>query len=206
MSLMTINDLRNALDDAWNSDRDHVERLTLAAAVVATALRQAGMTATLVGGGAVEFHAPGAYTTTDIDFVVEGRTRDAIDQVLTSLGMRRQGRHWVRDDLFIEVPGSYLSEPADEFHFGPLTLRVIRKEYVLADRVVGFRHWKYWGYGQQAVDMIAAFGTEVDEAALRAYLKKEGAEHAYDLLRALADSGEAVTAEALDTLWHRHYR
>lgn len=155
---MTTNDLRKALHEVWGSDRDHVERLTLAAAVIATAPGQAGMKATLVGGGAVEFYAPGSYTTTDSDFVVEGRTRDEIDKVLTSLGMQRQGRHWTLADLFVEVPGNYLGEVADEFSFGPLTLHVIRKEYVLADRIVGFRHWKYWAYGQQAADMIGAFG------------------------------------------------
>ena len=163
------------------------------------------MTATLVGGGAVEFYAPNAYTTTDIDLVVEGRTRDAIDGVFTTLGMRRQGRHWVRGDLFVEVPGDYLSEPADEFGFGPLTLRVIRKEYVLGDRIVGFRHWKYWGYGQQAIDLITAFGNELDEDVLRGYLRKEGSEDAFDLLRDVAASEGTLTERALDALWHQHY-
>lgn len=200
-----FDELRQALDDAWASDRTHVERITLVAAVLTTALQEAGMTATLVGGGAVEFYAPNAYTTTDIDLVVEGRTRDAIDGVFTTLGMRRQGRHWVRGDLFVEVPGDYLSEPADEFGFGPLTLRVIRKEYVLGDRIVGFRHWKYWGYGQQAIDLITAFGNELDEDVLRGYLRKEGSEDAFDLLRDVAASEGTLTERALDALWHQHY-
>jgi hypothetical protein len=203
---MSYEDLQQALDDAWSANREHVERITLAAAVLATALHRAGMTATLVGGGAVEFHAPGAYTTSDIDLVVEGRPREAVDEVLTALGMDRQGRHWVRGDLFVEVPGNRLTEPADEFQIGPLTLRVIRKEYVLGDRIVGFRHWKYWGYGQQAIDLIAAFGADLNEQVLREYLRKEGAEHAYDLLRAFGASGDPVTQGALDALWHGHYR
>lgn len=203
---MTTDELRTALERAWSGDRPHVERLALAAAILQTALRDAGMEATLVGGGAVEFHVSGSYVTGDIDFVVERRTREAMDEVFTSLGLAKQGRHWVRDDLFVEVPNNHLGEPADEFQIGPYILRVIRKEYVLADRIVGFRHWKYWGYGLEAMDMIRAFGSELDEPPLREYLRKEGSEDAFDHLRELADSGAPVDARAVEALWHRHYR
>jgi len=198
--------MTRALDQAWRSDREHVERITLAAAVIATVLERAGMTATLVGGGAIEFYAPGAYTTSDLDFVVEGGSREAIGAVLTSLGMQSRGRHWVRDDLFVEVPGSYMREPADTFEIGPLKLRVIRKEYVLGDRIIGYRWWRYTGYGLQAIDMLAAFGDNLDDSALRAHLRGEGAEDTYDVLLGFMASGAPVTAEALDALWHERYR
>src|SRR5262249_10360871 len=122
---MTTEELRHALEKAWESERPHVERLTLATAGLQTALREAGMEATLVGGGAVEFHTPDAYITHDIDLVVERRTREAIDEVFSALGLARRGRHWVRGDLFVEEPGNHLSEPADEFPVGPYTLRVV---------------------------------------------------------------------------------
>jgi hypothetical protein len=203
---MTDSELAQALHDAWHSDREHVERIVLAAAVIATALERAGMRATLVGGAAIEFHAPSAYATTDLDFVVEGRNRAAVNDVLTALGMRQQGRHWVRGDLFVEVPSSYLSEESDTFQIGPFALRVIRKEYVLGDRIIGFRWWRYAGYALQALDMIDAFTSELDEAALRAHLRKEGAEDTYDLLRRVSVSGARPTLEDLDTLWQREYR
>jgi hypothetical protein len=101
--------LRDALDQVWLSEADHVERLSLAAAVLTTALDAAGMRATMVGGAAVEFHAPGAYITTDLDLVVEGRSRAALDQVFLSLGLERRGRHWVRGDLFVEVPSNRMT-------------------------------------------------------------------------------------------------
>jgi hypothetical protein len=47
-----------------------------------------------------------------------------------------EGRHRVRGDLYVEVPSSDLSEPADTVEIGPLALRVIRKEYV-----PGWREW-----------------------------------------------------------------
>jgi hypothetical protein len=203
---MTTHEMREALDAAWHSDAEHVERITLAAAIITTALRDAGMTATLVGGAAIEFYAPGSYATTDLDFVVEGRTREAIHEVMSALGFARSGRHWVLDDLFVEVPGSYQAEPTNEYPMGDLVLRVVRKEHVLADRIVGFRHWKYWAYGLQALDLLAAFGDDLDDAALRKHLRSEGAEHAYDLLLHVHRSGSPGTAEVLDSLWHQHYR
>ncbi|HEX6748448.1 MAG TPA: hypothetical protein VF092_14215 [Longimicrobium sp.] len=203
---MTIEELRRALEKAWNSDRSHVERLTFAAAVLQTALRQAGMEATLVGGGAVEFYIPDAYTTTDIDLVVERKTRDAIHDVFTALGLTRQGRHWMRGDLFVEVPGNHMAEPTETFDVGPMTLRVVQREYVLADRIVGYRHWKYWAYGVEAIEMIRGFGGRIDDAALRDYLRKEGSEHAYDLLLDLMDSDEPLTEQTLEAKWHAHYR
>ena len=96
------------------------------------------MEATLVGGAAIEFYAPGSYITHDLDFVVERGTREAM--------------------------------------------------------------------GLQAIDLIRAFGAEIDEPALRRYLKSEGAEDAFDLLRDLAQRGEPVEAGLLDRLWHQRYR
>jgi hypothetical protein len=121
------------------------------------------MQATLVGGGAVEFYVPHSYATTDIDLVVERFMSSVADEVFNGLGLVKHGRHWTRGDLYVEVPSTHLSEPADVFLVGALTLRVIRKEYVLADRIVGFRHWNYWGYGVEAMEMIRALGSELDE-------------------------------------------
>lgn len=203
---MNLEELRQALDEAWNSSAEHVERLVLVTAILQTALREAGMVPTLVGGAAVEFYAPGSYTTTDIDLVVERRTREAIHEVFTALGFTKPTRHWVRGEIFVEVPGSYMSEPADEIPIDRFVLRVIRKEFALADRIVGFREWKSWAYALQAMDMIRAFGDELDEAPLRAYLRREGAEQYLDPLRTLALSGRKVTDSEIEQLWKHYYR
>ena len=99
-----------------------------------------------------------------------------------------------------------MTEPTEDFRVGPMTLRVVRKEYVLADRIVGYRHWKYWAYGLEAIEMIRAFEGRLDEAGLRAYLRGEGSEHAFDLLRGLAHSGEPLTEQSLEAMWRAHYR
>ena len=164
------------------------------------------MRATLVGGGAIELHAPGVYRTGDIDFVVEGRSRVDIDRVMQSLGLAKQGRHWVMGDLYVEVPGNDLDVPVDVRSVDGWDLQVVTKESVLADRIVGFRHWKYWGYGMEAIALIRSFGDGLDDKALRRALRREGAEHAYGLLRKLAASDREVTPAQLDTIWHKHYR
>lgn len=203
---MADHPLAQVLRDYWTADRPHHERLILTAAVISTALAREGMRATLVGGGAIELHAPGVYRTGDIDFVVEGRTRVDLDRVLRSLGLEKDGRHWVMDDLFVEVPGNEMDSPVDVQSLDGWDLRVVTKESVLADRIVGFRHWKYWGYGSEAIALIRSFRNDLDEKALRRALRREGAEHAYGVLKKLAWSGRDVTEAQLDTIWHKHYR
>lgn len=194
---MDISDLRRLLDATRSGDRPHVEKLTVAAAVVSEVLRRRGMEATLVGGGAIEFHASDAYTTTDIDLVVEGGPRSEIDAALTEFGFARRGRHWVLGDIFLEVPGNWMSDPVDVVAVGPLSLRVVRREVVLADRIIGFKHWRATAYGAQAVALLALFGDSLDDAWLRGRLRAEGAEDALALLRELAASGAPVDAERL---------
>lgn len=89
-----------------------------------------------MGGGAIEIYAPGAYTTSDLDFVVSQRVGVSFDEATTrafdGLGFEPSGRHWVRRDLFVEIPSTDLADPVEIFAVGPLSLRVLRKESVLA--------------------------------------------------------------------------
>lgn len=200
---MTIDDLRRALDQVlMGRERPHVERLALTAAIVSQALRAEDLEATLVGGAAIEFYDPGAHTTSDIDLVVERRgpmadLEASLRKVFRELGFTRKGRHWIRDELFVEIPGTSVSDPTETFALGPYVLRVLRKEIVLGERIVGFKHWRYTGYGAQAIDMIASFGRDLDEGLLRKYVRREGVEDAYEALRALVQSEAPITQEVL---------
>jgi hypothetical protein len=194
---LSTDELGDLLDAAMAGDRPHVERMTVAAAVISEVLGRRGMRATLVGGGAIEFHAPDTYTTTDLDFVVEGRSRAEIDAALTEVGFARRGRHWVRGDLFVEVPGNWMSDPVDVIRVGALTLRVVKREVVLADRIIGFKHWRTTAYGAQAMAMLAAFGESLDESFLRERLRAEGSEDALIALRRLSEGNEEVDDERL---------
>ncbi len=201
---MTIEQLCTDLTQLLaDKNRPHVERLAIAAAIISEALRARSLDAILVGGAAIEFYDPGAYTTSDIDLVVERRApvpdlQSALSEVFVSLGFSARGRHWVREELFIEVPGISMPDPTVTFSIGPYTLRVVHKEIALGERIVGFKHWRYTAYGAQAADLIASFGSELDEALLREYLRREGAEDAYDVLRKLAGSHEPITTAILE--------
>ncbi|HEX6039253.1 hypothetical protein [Longimicrobium sp.] len=111
------------------------------------------------------------------------------------------------DDLFVEAPGSSLERRVVEtVPLGEFELKVLKKEHVLAERIVGFRRWKSWAYGIQAIDMMEAFGDDLDEGFLRVWLRHEGSEDGYDHLREIAASGVAITAQELDRQWHQRYR
>jgi hypothetical protein len=190
---MTTADLQTLLDRTMAGDVPHAEKVTVAAAVLSEVLRRRGMVATLVGGGAIELYAPETYATSDIDLVVEGRPRTEIDAALTAFGFDRSGRHWVRGDLFVEVPGTIMSDPVEELSAGGLRLRVVRREVVLADRVIGFKHWGATAYGAQAIALLAALGDVVDERMLRDRVRAEDAGDALDVLWTMARSGARVS-------------
>ena len=153
--VFTSDELGAELREAWKADAPHVERMTAAAAIISHALEQAGLRATLVGGAAIEFYAPGGYSTTDLDFVVEGWPREKIGSVMESIGMKQYQKFWRLDDLFVEFPGNTLERRVTEMiPVGPFQLRILKKEHVLADRIVGFRRWKTWAYGIQAIDLL----------------------------------------------------
>lgn len=197
MSASPTSELRDLLDSTMASERPRVEKLTIASAIISEVLRRSDMQATLVGGGAIEFHASDIYVTNDIDLVVEGRSRDDLDASLTEFGFSRQGRHWVRGDVFVEVPGNWMSDPVDIVTVGPFQLRVVRREVVLADRIIGFKQWRATAYGAQAVALLALFGRSLDEALLLERVRAGDSEDALDSLRTLAQGDGTVSEESL---------
>jgi len=194
-------DLRPMLDEVLASETEHVRRLAKSAAIISEALRREGLEATVVGGSAIELHAPDAYATSDLDLVVTQRF--GIDwnevqlRVFRSLGFEKNARHWVRDDLWVEVPSTSLSDPYVTILSDPFPVRIVAKEVVLADRIVGFKYWGVTAYGVQAIAMLSAFGSELNEGMLSAHLQREQAVDAYIALRRLKDAGAPVTEEQL---------
>jgi hypothetical protein len=83
---------------------------------------------------------------------------------------------------------------------------VLRKEILLGERIVGFKHWRYTGYAAQALDMIAAFRNDLDSIILNAYLERENAVDAYRLLQELAASGTSIDEDVLQTQLQRLHR
>lgn len=210
--LSELGDLRRELDailvdPAFSDATAHRKRLTLACAIISEAFRRCGMLATLVGGGAIEFHAPGVYVTDDADLVVEARSggpnRQRLHEVFGALGFAASGRHWVRDGFFVEVPSSYLEDPFNEIPVGPYVLRVVKKEVVLVGRLVEFDQTGHTGHGAQAVTMMRAFAGEMDRPLLDRLLRRERAGKVHAALRELAASDQRITDEVLRDTWDR---
>jgi hypothetical protein len=178
----------------------HAGQVTDIAGILHQAFESEGLRCTLVGGSAIEVHAPGIYKSGDIDVVIEGPQRDLrkrINVVFLALGFSPQGKHWNRENLFVEVPDHFMADPTETLTAGKSVFEVVTKEVVLAYRIVGFMHWKTTAYAQQAIDMIVAFGDELDLGWLRSRLEMEASWNAFLRLRQLATSGEPVTEDTL---------
>jgi hypothetical protein len=78
------------------------QRLLLAAAITKLLSKQP----IVVGGTAEEYWAGGEYHPTDLDLCPQPTPRDL--KALGSVGLRKRGRHWTREDLpvAVEFPGS----------------------------------------------------------------------------------------------------
>jgi hypothetical protein len=192
--------LRDALADGLSTDPvKHAVQVAEIAGILHEAFHAGGFMITMVGGSAIEMHAPGIYMSGDIDVVVE-KTRAATaerDEVFRALGLDRVGRHWRHGNLFIETVPGPVSGPVEEVEVGGTSFRIVRKEVPLRDRVVGFKHWRHTAYGDQAIAMLIAFGEEVDMAWLDPELRREDARDAFQALESLARSNDPVTHERL---------
>lgn len=186
---------------------EHAEQVSQVAGALSEAFEAVGLRCTVVGGSAVEIHAPGIYTTLDIDLVIEtargihGDPR--IRDVFSKLGFKRKGMLWKLGDLAVHTPGSYVWGPDEEVQLEQGSFRVVKKEVVVRDRVVGFKWWKATSDGQQAIDMLAAFGDDLDMSWLRPELESERAWDAFTELRKLAVADVPVAEETLQDLLDR---
>jgi hypothetical protein len=78
-----------------------------------------------------------------------------------------------------------MPDPVETIPVGELSLRVVRREVVLVDLIIGFKHWRATRYGAQGIALLALFGDTLDAGMLRDRLRAEDAEDAEDALDAL---------------------
>jgi hypothetical protein len=187
----------------------HAQQVAKVAGILHSPLTGRGLVPTLVGGSAIEIHAPGIYRSGDLDLVIEG-ARDTVairDEVFQALGLKRVGRRWRRGDLFVETVPGPVAGPAEEVEVAGATFRVVRTEVQFRDRIVGFKRWRHTAYGDQAIAMLIAFGDDLDMDWLELELRREDALDALQALSSLTSSDEPVTHERLlalvDQLNHR---
>ncbi len=190
---------------------EHAHFVANVMGVLYAAFSEAGLECTLVGGSAIEVHAPGIYKSADIDLVVDTLQRanllDRITAVFEQLGFTKANRHWVLDNLFVEVPSFELDGPRELVAADDASFFVVKKEALVLSRTIGFMHWQWTGYGQQVVDMLAAFGDSLDMSWLRPALERERSWVAFEHLQTLARTDAPVTETVLrDLLDNLHGR
>lgn len=168
-----------------------------------------GLRAVLVGGSAIEVWAPGAYVSDDTDVVVTGRPTgtplpERAAAVLQSLGFVKHGLGWEMGPLYVHVVGYDVHDPTTEIVLGSLRFEAVTPEVLLADRMIGFKHWpNSTAYGQQAIALLAALGDNLDEEWLRGRLRRDSAEDVLDALRGPMANGEPITLGQLELLQER---
>jgi hypothetical protein len=184
----------------------HALQVAGVAGILTRACERAALRVTLVGGGAIEVHAPGTYLSHDVDVVLEGEgdIGAKAERVFRALGFTKVHRHWVfGEKLFVETVPRPVAGPTEVVEIGDTRFRVVKKEVPLRDRVVGFKHWEVTAYAAEAMAMIVAFAGELDEAWLLDELKREDALDAFEALGELVESDEEVTEEILRDLLDR---
>ncbi len=186
----------------------HVERLTVTAAILSEALGRAGFTTMLVGGGALEFYVPSNYSTSDVDLVVEGASgspiRERIAEVFAALGFAKlKGRHWERAGILVEVPGHHIDDPFIDRRVGPYHLRIVRPEVLLVEREVEFDQTGDTGHAAQAIVLLATLAKSLDSALLEQLVQRERVADVHRELGTLAASGAKVTDPLLRDLRDR---
>lgn len=157
------------------------------AALVDAELRDAGITAVLGGGAAVDIHSGGGQPSDDLDFVT-GHLLAEIEVVLARLGFVRTRDP--RQSVFTHpLARWYLEFPAAPLAFGDRTvpvsecwevrtsegpLRIITPTHCLMDRLAACGHWDDTAALAQALAVAHACVDEIDWDALCGFVEEEG--------------------------------
>ena len=168
-------------------------RSTLAevAAVVAGALRRAGIGAVLTGGACSTLYSAGAYQSQDLDFVIRsGGTRVSLDGAMASIGFARRSDRYIHSTspFYVEFPRGPLAI-GDDFDIRPVQLRVgggmtlaLSATDACRDRLAAFYHWS--DRGSLAAAVAIAVRRRIDRAAVRHWSRAEGFEERFEEFRA----------------------
>ena len=155
---------------------------------VCTALHRLGFVAVLTGGSAATYHAPGAYQSDDLDFVItlQGASGEA---ALQSLGFRRRGQFYVheRSRYSLDFPrgplaiGDDLVTAWSTVLRGDETLHVLTATDSCRDRLASFLFWNDFSGLEQALAVFHARRGEVDLETIRDWCRRERQAQKFEL-------------------------
>ena len=149
------------------------------AAIVSTALTEAGLEAVLSGGSVVTIYSDNEYQSHDLDFVTAEKMND-LSAVMSSLGFKKQGgRHFAHpsSEWFIEFPSAPLAignEPVRKWaqlETSVGVIQILTPTQSVMDRLAGFYAWKDKQNFEQAV--MVASRHPIDISKIKSWSKTE---------------------------------
>lgn len=168
---------RSDLEAALAGVEDPLRRRLTFLALLSSACELLGWSRpVVVGGHAVEFYTSGGYTTVDIDLV---SPCEPLTEILGGWGFRREGRHWLDDELglAVEAPGSHLGpgqrERTTGVRLGPGVVEVLGIEDLVVDRLNACVHSGSEEDCHWAHILLAAYRERIDLAYLGSRAREE---------------------------------
>jgi hypothetical protein len=153
-----------------------LKRQLLMVALITRLLEEKGKNPPIViGGCALSYYSREVYFTADIDLAYADR--EALDNVLRSIGFKKEGRYWVNEELkmAVEAPASALAgedSPVEVVEVGEgLRCWIIGIEDLIIDRLNAFKHWKSEIDGEMVELIINRYRNDLDWS----YLEKRAA-------------------------------
>lgn len=157
------------------------------AAVLADALREAGIRAVLTGGACATIYSAGGYQSEDLDLILQSSsTQRSLDEAMAKAEFARNGDYYEhpRTSFFVEFPRGPLAIGTDT-SIAPVEVQVEGVPVLLLsatdscrDRLAAFYHWK----DRQALGAAVAIATNhpLDLEKIRAWSRREGAAEAFE--------------------------
>jgi hypothetical protein len=145
--------------------------------IMTDALEEIRVKPVIVGGCALEFYSTGGYATGDIDIIYPDAV--LLGKKLEAWGFHKEGRHWINEelDIFIEVPGSCLSEDEKEritlVEIENLKVYLIGVEDLIIDRLNAFVHWQSTDDGYWAKELLYIYMEKLDMEYLQKRCSEE---------------------------------
>lgn len=165
-----------------------LKKQLLTVALVSKLLEEKGKSVpVIIGGCALSYYSREVYFTADIDLAYADR--EALDDILVSIGFKKEGRYWISESLklAVEVPASSLAgedSPLEivEFDDG-MSCRIIGIEDLIIDRLNACKHWKYEVDCEMAELLVLKYAEELDWQ----YLERQAAKPDNNVLVELAN-------------------
>jgi hypothetical protein len=160
--------------------------LTELAAIVSTALTEAGLEAVLSGGSVVTIYSDNEYQSQDLDFVTPEKMKD-LTAVMMVLGFEKQSRrHFTHpnSEWFVEFPSAPLAvgnEPVrkwDQLKTGVGIIQILSPTQSVMDRLAEYYAWKDKKNFEQAV--MIAVRHPIDISKIKSWSKAENELEKFD--------------------------